>query len=57
MFKARSEGNVVYKCTVRLLEDDEILECEFQVSFAVIFLVFLHTNPTKCDEIYGENKF
>uniref|UniRef100_A0A336MDB5 Moesin/ezrin/radixin homolog 1 n=1 Tax=Culicoides sonorensis TaxID=179676 RepID=A0A336MDB5_CULSO len=30
MFKGRSEGNVVYKCTVRLLEDDEILECEFQ---------------------------
>lgn len=42
MFKGRNEGNVVYKCTVRLLEDDEILECEFQVSLsrAVIYLFF-----------------
>lgn len=31
MFKSRSEGNVVYKCTVRLLEDLDVLECEFQV--------------------------
>ncbi|XP_052867718.1 FERM domain-containing protein 5 [Anopheles cruzii] len=30
MFKSRSEGNVVYKCTVRLLEDLDVLECEFQ---------------------------
>lgn len=31
MFKSRTEGSVVFKCTVRLLEDDEVLECEFQV--------------------------
>lgn len=30
MFKSR--GDIVYKCTVRLLEDTEILECEFHVS-------------------------
>lgn len=30
MFKSRSEGNVVYKCTVSLLQDD-VFECEFQV--------------------------
>lgn len=31
MFKSRTEGSVVFKCTVRLLEDHEVLECEFQV--------------------------
>lgn len=31
MFKTRNEGNIVYKCTVRLLEDVDVLECEFQV--------------------------
>lgn len=32
MFKSRSEGNVVYKCSIRLL-DDSFLELEFQVQF------------------------
>lgn len=32
MFKSRSEGNVVYKCSIRLL-DDSFLELEFQVEF------------------------
>lgn len=32
MFKSRSEGNVVYKCSIRLL-DDSFLELEFQVGF------------------------
>lgn len=37
MFKSKNENNVVYKCTVRLLDDDEFLECEFQVqSFSVL---------------------
>lgn len=32
MFKSRTEGSVVfYKCTVRLLEELDVLECEFQV--------------------------
>lgn len=31
MFKNKNDGNVVYKCTIRLLEDADILECEFQV--------------------------
>lgn len=31
MFAKRSETNIVYKCCVRLLEDSDILECEFQV--------------------------
>lgn len=30
MFKSRGEGNVVYKCSIRLL-DDSFLELEFQV--------------------------
>ncbi|KAK7872685.1 hypothetical protein R5R35_002676 [Gryllus longicercus] len=29
-FGSKSDINVVYKCTVRLLEDTEIVECEFQ---------------------------
>lgn len=32
MFKSRTEGSVVFKCTVRLLEELDVLECEFQVS-------------------------
>lgn len=31
MFKSRADANVVYKCTVRLLEELDVLECEFQV--------------------------
>lgn len=31
MFKSRTEGSVVFKCTVRLLEELDVLECEFQV--------------------------
>lgn len=31
MFRSKSESNVVYKCTVQLLEDSDVLECEFQV--------------------------
>lgn len=34
MFKSRSEGNVVYKVTIRLFEDDSIIEAEFQVRFS-----------------------
>lgn len=30
MFKSSREGNVVYKCSIRLL-DDSFLELEFQV--------------------------
>nr|CAD7423675.1 unnamed protein product [Timema monikensis] len=29
-FGSKSDINVSYKCTVRLLEDTEIVECEFQ---------------------------
>lgn len=32
MFKSRTEGSVVFKCTVRLLEELDVLECEFQVN-------------------------
>ncbi|XP_065084267.1 FERM domain-containing protein 5 isoform X2 [Ochlerotatus camptorhynchus] len=39
MFKSRSEGNVVYKCTVRLLEDLDVLECEFQPHHKGSFLL------------------
>ncbi|CAB3241098.1 unnamed protein product [Arctia plantaginis] len=37
MFKSR--GDIVYKCTVRLLEDTEILECEFHPSYKGKFLL------------------
>jgi len=30
-FGSKSDINVSYKCTVRLLEDTEVVECEFQV--------------------------
>lgn len=30
-FGSRGDSNIVYKCTVRLLEDTEILECEYKV--------------------------
>lgn len=32
MFKSKGDNHIVYKCTVRLLEDTEILECEFHPS-------------------------
>lgn len=37
MFKNKNDGNIVYKCTIRLLDDADILECEFQVKFINIF--------------------
>lgn len=37
MFKNR--GDIVYKCTVRLLEDTEILECEFHPSYKGKYLL------------------
>lgn len=36
MFKSRTEGSVVFKCTVRLLEELDVLECEFQVGENVV---------------------
>ncbi|XP_037960222.1 FERM domain-containing protein 5 [Teleopsis dalmanni] len=30
MFKNKNDCNIVYRCTVRLLEDSDVLECEFQ---------------------------
>lgn len=30
-FGSKHDSNIVYKCTVRLLEDTEILECEYKV--------------------------
>lgn len=42
MFRSRADSNIVYKCTVRLLEDTEILECEFHVSLFRIFFFTLH---------------
>ncbi|KAB0801133.1 hypothetical protein PPYR_05487 [Photinus pyralis] len=30
MFGSKGDSNIVYKCTVRLLEDTEILECEYK---------------------------
>ncbi|XP_041975553.1 FERM domain-containing protein 5 [Aricia agestis] len=39
MFKNRGDSNIVYKCTVRLLEDTEILECEFHPSYKGKYLL------------------
>ncbi|XP_055908231.1 FERM domain-containing protein 5 [Eupeodes corollae] len=39
MFKNKNESNIVYKCTVRLLEDSDVLECEFQPFHKGSFLI------------------
>ncbi|XP_055681119.1 FERM domain-containing protein 5 isoform X1 [Lutzomyia longipalpis] len=39
MFKSKNEGNIVYKCTVRLLEDADVLECEFHPNHKGKFLL------------------
>ncbi|ALC39263.1 CG5022 [Drosophila busckii] len=39
MFKSKNECNIVYKCTVRLLDDSDVLECEFQPFHKGVFLV------------------
>lgn len=39
MFKSKNECNVVYKCTVRLLDDSDVLECEFQVCVTVVYSI------------------
>ncbi|XP_070505325.1 FERM domain-containing protein 3 isoform X1 [Chironomus tepperi] len=41
MFKGRGEGNVVYKCSIRLFGDSEILELEFQPHHKGLFLLDL----------------
>ena len=46
MFKSRTEGSVVFKCTVRLLEELDVLECEFQVCHRNLKAA----NPTKKEE-------
>lgn len=33
MFKSKVETNVVYKCSIRLFGDSEIMEMEFQVKY------------------------
>ncbi|XP_055298722.1 FERM domain-containing protein 5 [Sitodiplosis mosellana] len=39
MFKSRTEGSVVFKCTVRLLEELDVLECEFQPNHKGCYLL------------------
>lgn len=47
MFKNR--GDIVYKCTVRLLEDTEILDCEFHVSvYFVVSITVLQCSYLFC---------
>lgn len=43
-FGSKGDSNVVFKCTVRLLEDTEILECEYKVISTNIYplLIKLH---------------
>lgn len=49
MFKSRSEGNVVYKCSIRLL-DDSFLELEFQVEFFALLCIPIRSHKCKCEE-------
>lgn len=49
MFRSRADSNIVYKCTVRLLEDSEILECEFHVSFC---FNLVNKNSQRNDELH-----
>ncbi|XP_034667366.1 FERM domain-containing protein 5 isoform X1 [Drosophila subobscura] len=39
MFKSKQEGSLVYKCTVRLLDDSDVVECEFQAFHKGIYLL------------------
>ncbi|XP_061395279.1 FERM domain-containing protein 3-like, partial [Musca vetustissima] len=39
MFRSKNENNVSYTCTVRLLDDSELLECEFQAHHRGSYLV------------------
>lgn len=36
-FGGKGDSNVVYKCTVKLLEDTDILECEYKVYKGVFY--------------------
>lgn len=36
-FGSKGDSNVVYKCTVKLLEDTDILECEYKVVKCIFF--------------------
>lgn len=47
-FGSRSDSNIVFKCTVRLLEDTEILECEYKVNKPVILYNFRITKLFFC---------
>ncbi|XP_050497417.1 FERM domain-containing protein 5 isoform X1 [Diabrotica virgifera virgifera] len=38
-FGSKHDSNIVYKCTVRLLEDTEILECEYKPQHKGIYLL------------------
>ncbi|XP_065356628.1 FERM domain-containing protein 5 isoform X2 [Calliphora vicina] len=50
MFKNKNESNIVYKCTVRLLEDADILECEFQPFHRGSYLVDFICDQLKIKE-------
>ncbi|XP_068141507.1 FERM domain-containing protein 5 isoform X2 [Drosophila tropicalis] len=39
MFKSRNECHGAYKCTVRLLDDSDILECEFQPYHKGVYII------------------
>ena len=34
-FGSKKDLNIDYKCTIRLLDDNEVLECEFQVMYCI----------------------
>lgn len=41
-FGSKGDNNVVHKCMVRLLEDTEIVECEYKVHVIKITLSHIH---------------
>lgn len=47
-FGSKGENSVVYKCTVRLLEDTEILECEYKVHFKAVLVYFIYLCVCVC---------
>lgn len=54
MFKSRGEGNVVYKCSVRLL-DDSFLELEFQVEYFDMLCIALRNLTRKILENFNSH--
>lgn len=47
-FGNKGEASVAYKCTIRLLDDSEVIECEFQVSDVAVKNLAVRPTPISC---------